>query len=75
MTLFSLFQDMTSSYIPKRNRGNEQGQGTCFKLRFDEVEENSSRLKELHEEDFQLTTCFKIVSQFLFSPLLLVLCF
>lgn len=58
MMLFSLLQDMTSSYIPKWNRGNEQGQGTCFKLRFDEVEENSSRLKELHEIRFSTNNLF-----------------
>lgn len=40
---------MTSWYIPKWSRGNEQGQGMCFKLRFDVAEENSSRFKELHE--------------------------
>lgn len=49
---------MASSYVPKWNRGNEQGQGTCFKLRFDEVEENSSRLQELHERRFLTNNLF-----------------
>lgn len=49
---------MISSYILKWNRGNEQKQATCFKLRFDEVEDNTSGLKELPEGIFSTNDLF-----------------